>query len=235
MDVLTDDHEREQVVRKWWHENWKPIALGIVIALAGLIGFRQYQAYTLEKAQQQAYALYQMQYKLSVSPQNIEKDAAAYLKEHEDIYGALLALDLAAYESSKDQFEQALEHAEFAVKNGGKLVTPVASLSKARIQAQLKQYDDAVKTLDGINSDAYAVEKAEIKGDVLLAKGDREGARNAYREAVKLCEDKKIQINPLLTMKLDDVAKEGDRPAFEEAREYNLSLQRAEVEVSLTR
>ena len=201
MDVLTDDHEREQVVRKWWHENRKPIALGIVIALAGLIGFRQYQAYTLEKAQQQAYALYQMQYKLSVSPQNIEKDAAAYLKEHEDIYGALLALDLAAYESSKDQFEQALEHAEFAVKNGGKLVTPAASLSKARIQAQLKQYDDAVKTLDGINSDAYAVEKAEIKGDVLLAKGDREGARNAYREAVKLCEDKKIQINPLLTMK----------------------------------
>ena len=235
MDVLTDDHEREQVVRKWWHENWKPIALGIVIALGGLIGFRQYQAYTLEKSQQQAYALYQMQYKLSVSPKDTEKDAAAYLKEHEDIYGALLALDLAAYESSKGQFEQALEHAEFAVKNGGKLVTPSASLSKARIQAQLKQYDDAVKTLDGINSDAYAVEKAEIKGDVLLAKGDREGARNAYREAVKLCEDKKIQINPLLTMKLDDVAKEGDRPAFEEAREYNLSLQRAEVEGSLTR
>ena len=22
MDVLTDDHEREEVVRKWWHENW---------------------------------------------------------------------------------------------------------------------------------------------------------------------------------------------------------------------
>ena len=28
MDVLTDDHEREQVVRKWWSEYWKPIALG---------------------------------------------------------------------------------------------------------------------------------------------------------------------------------------------------------------
>ena len=43
MDVLTDDHEREEVVKKWWHEDWKPIALGVVIALGGLIGFRQYQ------------------------------------------------------------------------------------------------------------------------------------------------------------------------------------------------
>ncbi|MCI6797406.1 MAG: tetratricopeptide repeat protein [Succinatimonas sp.] len=235
MDVLTDDHEREQVVRKWWHENWKPIALGIVIALGGLIGFRQYQAYTLEKSQQQAYALYQMQYKLSVSPKDTQKDAEAYLKEHQDIYGALLALDLAAYESSKEQFEQALNHVDFAVKNGGKLVIPAASLSKARIQTQLKQYDDAVKTLDGVNSDAYAVEKAEIKGDVLLAKGDRNAARDAYREALKLCEDKKVQINPLLAMKLDDVAKAGDRPAFEEAREHNLSLQRAETDGSLAK
>ena len=224
MDVLTDDHEREQVVRKWWHENWKPIALGIVIALGGLIGFRQYQAYTLEKAQQQSYELYQVQYRLASSPETGAAEARKFLDEHQDIYGAMLALDLASYESSKKEFEQAAEHAKFAVKNGGKLIAPAGSLNLARIQAQLKQYDDAIKTLDGISSEAYAIEKAEIRGDVLLAKGDTNGAHDAYQNAVKLSQDKKVQISPLLAMKLDDVARAGDTPAFVTAREHNQSL-----------
>lgn len=224
MDVLTDDHEREQVVRKWWHENWKPIALGIVIALGGLIGFRQYQAYTLEKAQQQSYELYQVQYRLASSPETGAAEARKFLDEHQDIYGAMLALDLASYESSKKEFEQAAEHAKFAVKNGGKLIAPAGSLNLARIQAQLKQYDDAIKTLDGISSEAYAIEKDEIRGDVLLAKGDTNGAHDAYQNAVKLSQDKKVQISPLLAMKLDDVARAGDIPAFVTAREHNQSL-----------
>ena len=224
MDVLTDDHEREQVVRKWWHENWKPIALGIVIALGGLIGFRQYQAYNLEKAQQQSYELYQVQYKLATSPDSGAADAVKFLEEHQDIYGAMLALDLAAYESNKKDFEQAATHAKFAVKNGGDLIAPAASVNLARILSQLKQYDDAIKTLDGVNSEAYAIEKAEVKGDVLLAKGDIDGAHAAYQNAVKLSQEKKVQISPLLAMKLDDVAKDGDTPAFVTAREHNQSL-----------
>lgn len=224
MDVLTDDHEREQVVRKWWHENWKPIALGIVIALGGLVGFRQYQAYTLEKAQQQSYELFQLQYKLASAPTTSATEAQKYLDEHQDIYGALLALDLAGYEAARKDFENAAKHAAFAVKNGGDLIVPSASLSLARIQGQLKQYDEAIKTLDNVSSDAYAIEKAEIKGDILLAKGDKDGAREAYKQSMQLCKDQKTQISPLLVMKLDDVAKEGDEPAYVIARDHNLSL-----------
>lgn len=224
MDVLTDDHEREQVVRQWWHENWKPIVLGIVIALAGLVGFRQYQSYTLHQSQEQAYALYQLQYKLATSADTAVADAKKFLDEHQDIYGALLALDLAAVEAEKGEFKSAEDHARFAAKHGGKLVEPSSYLSLARIQAQQKQYDDAIKTLGNVTSDAYAVEKAEIRGDVLIAKGDRDGARDAYQQAMKLCQEKKQQIDPLLTMKLDDVSKDGDTPGFEIARENNLKL-----------
>ena len=45
MDILTDEHEREEAVRKWWHEHWKPIALGVAIALLGLVAVRQYRCY----------------------------------------------------------------------------------------------------------------------------------------------------------------------------------------------
>jgi len=43
--------------------------------------------------------------------------------------------------------------------------------------------DQALKTLDAVNPGAFAARYAEVRGDVLLAKGDRDGALKAYREA----------------------------------------------------
>ena len=61
MDVLTDDHEREQVVRKWWHENWLSLTVGFVIAIALMIGYKQYQVYKNDKATANAYEMSQIQ------------------------------------------------------------------------------------------------------------------------------------------------------------------------------
>ena len=95
MDVLTDDHEREEVVKKWWHEYWKPIALGVVIALGGLVGFRQYQAYELNKSQEQALAVYQLQEQLNEKGLDVLADAQKFIAENDNVYGALVALDVA--------------------------------------------------------------------------------------------------------------------------------------------
>jgi predicted negative regulator of RcsB-dependent stress response len=43
--------------------------------------------------------------------------------------------------------------------------------------------DAALKTLDAARPGAFAARYAEVRGDVLLAKGDRDGALKAYREA----------------------------------------------------
>ncbi|MDY6323114.1 MAG: tetratricopeptide repeat protein [Succinivibrio sp.] len=215
MDVLTDDHEREEAVRHWWHENWKPIALGIAIALAGLIGFRQYQSYTLHKAQDQAYEMYTLQYRLSKEDAKAREDSEAFLKAHDDIYGSLLALDLVTLDIAKKDYEAAATHARFAVKNGGDLVSPSASLTLARVLTEQKQYDEALGILKGITQDAYAAQREELRGDVLLQKGDRDGARTAYLESVKLLNAAKQQVSGVLQMKLDSVAAAGDKPAFE--------------------
>ena len=55
MDVLTDDHEREQVVRKWWSENWLSLTVGVAIALSAMVGYKYYNSYQTEKAQTYAY------------------------------------------------------------------------------------------------------------------------------------------------------------------------------------
>ncbi len=224
MDVLTDDHEREQAVRKWWGENWKSITLGVVIALGGLIGYRQYQSYELEKSQAQAYELYQLQTQLSLNNSDAKDKATAFIKEHDDIYGALLALDLSSVQIASGDYEAARSNVQFAAKHGGDLIAPNAVLAEARLETQLKNYDKAHALINSIKSEAFAVEKAELSGDIYLQANDKDKARLAYKDAIELCKERKIAINPLLQSKFDSVIANGDTPAYKTAIELNTQI-----------
>jgi predicted negative regulator of RcsB-dependent stress response len=59
----------------------------------------------------------------------------------------------------------------------------VARLRLARVELAQGNADQALKTLDAVNPGAFAARYAQVRGDVLLAKGDRDGALKAYREA----------------------------------------------------
>jgi predicted negative regulator of RcsB-dependent stress response len=59
----------------------------------------------------------------------------------------------------------------------------IARLRLARVQLAQGKADDALKTLDAAKPGAFAARYAEVRGDALLAKGDRDGALKAYREA----------------------------------------------------
>lgn len=224
MDVLTDDHEREQFVRAWWHEYWKPITFGVVIAIAGLLGYRQWQAYQLEQAQQQAYALYQIQTKLALKDSTASADAEKFISEHADLYGSLLSLDLATLKAAAGKFDEALKNIEFAREHGGQLVAPAAMLAEARVKAQNKDFDGALKILSDIKDEAYIIERNETEGDILLSKGDRQGAHDAYKKALDISVERKVPINALLQMKFDSVIKAGDEPAYVIADKNNTEI-----------
>lgn len=214
MDVLTDDHEREEVVKKWWHENWKPIAAGIVIALAGLIGFKQYQAYQLESSQEKAYEVYNLKNALLLKQDKAIENATAFINENDDLYGSLVALDLANIQIADNKLDEALKNIDFAAKNGGSLVSAIANLMEARINAKLSKFDEAIAILNTINSDAYAIEVNELKGDIYMQMGNRDLAHDAYKVAVDLCKQKDLAISPILQIKFNNVIKSGENPVL---------------------
>ena len=198
MDVLTDDHEREEVVRKWWHENWLSLTVGVVIAIGAMVGYRQYQSYQSDTSAKYAYEMSTLQTKLVLNPANTTADAQKFIKEHEDIYGSLLALDLSSIEAKQGNYDKAL----------------VA----AQILTEQKKFDEAVKELDSVKSEAYEIEKQELLGDIYFAKKDLDKAHDAYKKALDVSESKKISISPLLQMKFDNLIKDGDEPAFKRAQ-----------------
>src|SRR5689334_23564345 len=65
----------------------------------------------------------------------------------------------------------------------------IARLRLARVQSALGKYDDALATLKVDDAGEFAPRMADVRGDVLLAKGDREGALREYI-AARTGEDK---------------------------------------------
>lgn len=214
MDVLTDDHEREEAVRKWWREYWKPIALGVFIALAGLVGFRQYQAHMLGVHQEKAYELYTLRLDLNQHGTAALNGALEFMQQNEDIFGALMATDAAQVQIQAGQYEEALKTLNFAKTHGGDLIAPAAAISEAKVQAQLTNFDEAQKILSSLKAEGYEAMILEAQGDIALLKGDRAAAQNYYRQALDLSVNQDQPLNPLLQMKHDDVIAQGQEGAY---------------------
>jgi predicted negative regulator of RcsB-dependent stress response len=80
-----------------------------------------------------------------------------------------------------DQAAARLQHVLGSTKDAE--LALIARLRLARVQLAQGKADDALKTLDAAKPGAFAARYAEVRGDALLAKGDRDGALKAYRAA----------------------------------------------------
>ena len=69
-------------------------------------------------------------------------------------------------------------------------VRTVARLRLAALQAEAKQFDAALKTLDGASAPTFEALVADRRGDVLAAQGKPELARAAYQSAWAAMSDK---------------------------------------------
>lgn len=77
-------------------------------------------------------------------------------------------------------------------------------LRLARVQLQEKKLDEALKTLDGVKGEGWAAMMQDVRGDVLLAKGDAKGAREAYSKGIESNASQALQV--LLRMKLNNLS-----------------------------
>jgi predicted negative regulator of RcsB-dependent stress response len=59
----------------------------------------------------------------------------------------------------------------------------IARMRLGRVQAAQGKYDDALATLKVAEPGEFATRLADVRGDVLLAKGDRAGALREYQSA----------------------------------------------------
>lgn len=204
MELYDTEEQQVEAIKDWWKENGKAVIFGAVIGLGGLFGWRYYQdsVVAAQKAASQSYskAMDALQAKGIESEGTIQTFIDAN-KETE--YAVLAAMQLAKAQVDAGQLDEALAQLEWA-KGATKdaALKPLLTFRVARLQAEQGQFDDALTQLTSIQEKSWAGRVAELRGDILMRKGDSAAAYAAYTEAQQ-AED----ASQTLQMKLDDLAK----------------------------
>jgi len=193
MAELRTEEEQVQAIKDWWKRNGSSLLIGIGAALAIVFGWQAWQNHQAQQRTEAANQFANLLNAFSNQTDETSDETVAFVagKLRDDytdsayaIYGNLILARQqlmeqgdaeAAVDSLKWALEKAKDHAalELVVQN-----------RLARAQFAAGQHDEALATIDSVsNAGTFASIFAELKGDVLLAQGDREAAKEAYLAA----------------------------------------------------
>ncbi|MFM8354094.1 MAG: YfgM family protein [Gammaproteobacteria bacterium] len=183
MSEYMSDEERLGKLREWWMQNGTSIVIGVVVAIAGVFGWRWYQS-NAETSLAEAADRYRAYVDAAPSDQTAMADAIveadgqhAYpaLVLFRRAQAAVVAGDLAAAETA---LTQAVDVASGAV------LADLARLRLARVQHAQDRPDDAIATLALVRASGMVSLAKELTGDIELSRGARTAAHAAYTAAL---------------------------------------------------
>ncbi len=185
-DYLTEDDQWE-ALKRWLKENGAWIIGGVVLGAALLFGFRWREDHIARNAESASGEYEQMQAALKAHKDARATELAGELQQ--DFAGTPYAdhaqLSLAADEVHKGQLDKAAQRlAAVADKSDDAHLRQIARVRLARVQLAQNKPDDALATLGKVKEGSFSGLVSQVRGDVLLSKGDRKGALEAYRAAL---------------------------------------------------
>ena len=212
MAEMRTDEETVQALKDWWKQNGASLLIGVGAALAIVFGW---QAWQNQQMQHRTEAASQFANLINTytdeSQENraetVEFVASTLREDYADsayaIYGSLIL----AKQQLMDQndAEAAISTLEWA--NGqADQSSPLSLIIRSRLaraQFDVEQYDAALSTIDGAaNADSFGAIFSELRGDILLAQGNSEQAREAY---LKAREQSGAERSGVLELKLADL------------------------------
>ncbi|NAW87635.1 tetratricopeptide repeat protein [Photobacterium halotolerans] len=202
MDVNTTEEQQIESIKAWMKENGKAVVLGAVLGLGGLYGWRYYQGEVLAAKEQASEAYTQTVQALASGSDDAISQTQTFINDNPSSqYAVLAALQLAKVQVEKGELDAAAEQLNWAISHTEDVaLLPVAHTRLARILAAQQSYDNALAELDKVKAESWQGKVAELRGDIMLQKGDKSGARDAYISAQQL------GASPALQIKLDDLA-----------------------------
>ncbi|MGY3688051.1 YfgM family protein [Vibrio coralliilyticus] len=204
MELYDTEEQQVEAIKDWWKENGKAVIFGAVIGLGGLFGWRYYQD-SVTAAQEAASESYtKAVQELAAKGAEGEGAVQSFIDANKETqYAVLAALQLAKVQVEAGSLDEALAQLEWAkTATEDQALISVISFRLARLKAEQGEFDAAVSELAAINDESWAGRVAELRGDILLRKGDAEGAYAAYTEAQQADD-----ASQTIQMKLDDLAK----------------------------
>ncbi|QYM94026.1 YfgM family protein [Dickeya zeae] len=204
MEVYTTENEQVEVIRRFFAENGKALAIGVVLGVGALVGWRFWQNHQESSAMAASAAYQQVTESLSAGTAEGVAGAQKFVAGDHGNYGALTALALAHQFIEKNDIANAEQQLRLALsQTKDSDLQAMINLRLSRVLLQQKKPDEALKTLDAIKLEGWAAMVADVRGDVLASKGDNQGARDAYSKGMAAKPSQGLQ--SLLRIKLNNL------------------------------
>ncbi|KAA8671258.1 YfgM family protein [Pantoea dispersa] len=205
MEVYSNENEQVDALRRFFANNGKALAVGVIVGIAALGGWRFWSSHQ-EGTDKAASAQYQQLTSAMQAdkPQTLEA-VASFASENNNTYGALAALDLAKQYVAANQLDKAITLLQSGLKDTKDAnLQAVINLRLARIQLQQNQADAALTTLNNVKGDGWTAIVADIRGEALLSKGDKQGARDAWSKGAE--SQASPALKQMLQMKMNNLS-----------------------------
>jgi predicted negative regulator of RcsB-dependent stress response len=212
---VSDYSEAEQLeqAKSWLKANAIWIIAGIAIGAGGLGGWRWYEERRDTQAEA-ASARYEELVDAFSRRDNVRGTTLLEELNREYAwtpYASLGTLIAARVQVEANELDKAAASLKSVMDNAkDDELKMVARLRLARVQSAQGKHDEALATLKVDNPGEFAPRIADARGDVLLAKGDRDGALREYIAARTSGNDGRIDVD-MLDLKIRDLG--GTPPA----------------------
>jgi predicted negative regulator of RcsB-dependent stress response len=186
------EEEQVQALARWWKENGRSTVAAVVIALSAVFGWRAWQANEVHQ-QEQASDIYQallhaLGTQKASSGSQLGAELAEQLKSEfgSTTYAQFAALHLAALAVKEGKLPDAEAQLRWVLGKApsGSDTAQLAQLRLARVLAASGDTDQALAILEKATPGSYEASYASAQGDILLAAGRNDEARDAYSKAL---------------------------------------------------
>lgn len=211
MDETLTDRDQEERLRIFMRDNWRWMLAGIVLGVAGLIGWNQWQGYQTSDSEAAATDYAQLQ---KVLLKGDHEQATRILKtltdEHSrSPYPDHARLLLAKAHVDKGRYAEAAALLQtVADQSKDKELGELAQVRLARVLLQEGKQDEALAALKLPKDSAYTALAHEIRGDIHYARGKSTEARAEYAAALE--GDEAVIDRPFVELKLQQVGGKAD-------------------------
>ncbi len=211
MDIHTTEEQQVEAIKKWWHDNMWSVIGGVVVGVGLLAGGRAWMdnKNTFTEAASAEYQIMMDQVSLGENEQASDHGAQLLGQFSDTPYASLAALAMAKIKLESGDALAASSHLRWALDNTQQeAIKHEARLRLGRLLLADNKGSEVLTLLKDVNVGAYASVYSQLKGDVYMADGQIDLARNAYTFALAEMTPAE-QGRQLLQMKLDDIGSAG--------------------------
>ncbi|MGP1947647.1 MAG: YfgM family protein [Arsenophonus sp. NC-PG7-MAG3] len=186
MEIYTTENEQIDAIKCFFINNAKALVIWLAVGVSAIITWNYWQSYQTNNLQKSAQIFEQISSQLQTGSKQALTSGKQFANETNNIYGVLINIELAKIAVEKSDIigaEKALLNALDKAKLDD--LKDLINIRLARVQLDLNKTDQALITLTQVHNKGWSMIVEDIRGNVLLKKGDIAGARAAYSKGIE--------------------------------------------------